>query len=99
MNLARAFYSGRPYLVLDDTLSAVDSRTEAALMERLEKFVGGFVLVTHRTAELMRVEEILVFSQGDVVEKGSPVQLASKSDSHFAKVLKAYERNPGEQLH
>lgn len=92
LNLARAQYSGRSYWVLDDTLSAVDTKTETALMERLEKFQGGFLLVTHRTAELMRVEEIVVMRDGEIVERGAPAELAAQSESHFSRVLRAYEK-------
>lgn len=92
LNLARAQYSGRPYWVMDDTLSAVDTHTETALMERLQKFQGGFFLVTHRTAELMRVEEVVVMRDGEIVERGSPADLASRPESHLSQVLRAYEK-------
>ncbi len=42
VNLARALHSGRPYLVLDDPLSAVDTTTEAALMDTLLARTSGF---------------------------------------------------------
>ena len=42
VNLARALHSGRPYLVLDDPLSAVGTTTEAALMDTLLARTSGF---------------------------------------------------------
>jgi ATP-binding cassette, subfamily B, multidrug efflux pump len=94
LNLARAFYSQREYMVLDDTMSAVDTRTEASLMERLVARGKGFVLVTHRTGELFRVGRILVMKNGSIVEQGDPQLLASEPDSHFNRVLRAYESEP-----
>jgi ATP-binding cassette subfamily B protein len=91
LNLARAFFSQRDYMVLDDTLSAVDARTEANLMERLVTRGKGFVLVTHRTGELRRVDEVMVMKNGTVVERGDPEQLAAEPASHFNRVLRAYE--------
>jgi ABC-type multidrug transport system fused ATPase/permease subunit len=91
LNLARAFFSRRLYMVLDDTMSAVDTRTEATLMERLVGRGKGFVLVTHRTGELMRIGEVIVMKDGAIVEQGNPKALAVNSDSHFARVLRAYE--------
>jgi ABC-type multidrug transport system fused ATPase/permease subunit len=78
-------------MVLDDTMSAVDTRTEATLMERLVGRGKGFVLVTHRTGELMRIGEVIVMKDGAIVEQGNPKALAVNSDSHFARVLRAYE--------
>ena len=94
LNLARAFFSRRNTMILDDTLSAMDPRTEAALMERLVSRGKGFVLVTHRTGELFRVGEVVVMQEGRVVERGEPQQLASDADSHFTRVLRAYEEEP-----
>jgi ABC-type multidrug transport system fused ATPase/permease subunit len=91
LNLARAFYSQREYMVLDDTMSAVDTRTEVRLMERLVARGKGFVLVTHRTGELFRVARILVMKKGNIVEHGDPHVLAADADSHFNRVLRAYE--------
>lgn len=91
LNLARAWYSQRPYLVLDDPLSAVDVKTEVALMERLAAFSGGWILVSHRTAELMRVEEVIVMKEGRWVERGTPSELVRAPESQFSQVLRAYE--------
>ncbi len=91
LNLARARHSKRQFLLLDDTLSAVDTRTERLLMERLSGLKGGFVLVTHRVRELMRVDEVLVLRDGVIVERGAPAELAQRRDSHFTRVLRAYE--------
>lgn len=91
LNLARARFSRRPFLLLDDTLSAVDTRTERLLMDRLTSLDGGFVLVTHRTGELMRVERVIVLEQARIVEDGAPAALAARADSHLTRVLQAYE--------
>jgi ATP-binding cassette subfamily B multidrug efflux pump len=92
LNLARARFSGRSYLVLDDTMSALDTRTETALMKKFESRSEGFVLVTHRTGELMRVQKVMVMKDGTIIEQGSPESLASRPDSHLNRVLQAYEQ-------
>ena len=91
LNLARARFSKRKYLVLDDTLSALDTKTEASLMKRLESQELGFVLVTHRTGELMRVGEVVVMKEGKIVERGQPKILSDNPDSHFTRVLQTYQ--------
>jgi ATP-binding cassette subfamily B protein len=95
VNLARAFHSGRGYLLLDDTLSAVDGRTEARLMDRLGACPGGFLLVTHRVRELGSVARVLVMRDGRVVEQGVPSTLARDPSSAYSRVLRAYEQGEG----
>jgi len=91
LNLARAFYSQRACMVLDDTMSAVDTKTETILMDRLVAREGGFVLVTHRTGELLQVEDVIVMKDGRIVERGDPKVLARDPDSQLTRVLRAYE--------
>lgn len=93
LNLARAIFSKRPYLVLDDILSAVDGKTEVQLMRRLQAKEGGFALVTHRTKELRNVNRVFVMKDGKKIEDGEPSVLAADPDSHYARVLRAYERD------
>lgn len=92
LNIARAYFSNRSYLALDDSLSALDTSTETALMKRLELHSKGYILVTHRTAEISRVEHVLIMKNGAFIESGSPGFLASNPSSQFSQVLSAYER-------
>jgi ABC-type multidrug transport system fused ATPase/permease subunit len=91
LNLARAFYSRRSFMVLDDTMSAVDTKTETILMDRLIARKGGFLLVTHRTGELLQVEDVIVMKDGRIVERGDPKILSQNPDSQLTRVLRAYE--------
>jgi len=91
LNLARAFYSRRSFMVLDDTMSAVDTKTETILMDRLVSRQGGFLLVTHRTGELLQVEDVIVMKGGTIVERGDPKVLSQDPDSQLTRVLRAYE--------
>ncbi len=90
LNLARAIYSERPNLVLDDTLSAVDGKTEARLVRRLTEREGGVILVTHRTRELRSVDRVIVLKDGAVVEAGTYSGLIARADSHLNRILRAY---------
>jgi len=78
VNLARALYSGRPYLVLDDPLSAVDMDTEATLMQTLLSNSEGFLLCSHRLSELSKTDRILVLEAGHIIEDGAPQSLMEK---------------------
>jgi ATP-binding cassette subfamily B protein len=91
VNLARALYSSRPYLVLDDPLSAVDTDTESALMDTLLAGPDGFLLSSHRLTELTRTDRLLVLDRGNIVEDASPKQLILNPDSEFSRQLLAGE--------
>ena len=75
--LARALVWGPKILVLDDPLSAVDARTEAAILDAIERQAQRctLVLITHRVAAAARCDSILVLDQGRVVERGTHEEL------------------------
>ena len=89
VNLARALYSERDYLVLDDPLSAVDTDTEAVLMANLIQTARGFILVSHRLTELTKTDRLLVLDAGRVIEDGSPTALMADETSQFSRQLRA----------
>jgi ATP-binding cassette subfamily B multidrug efflux pump len=93
VNLARALYSGRHFLVLDDPLSAVDTETEDALMGSLLSGSRGFLLSSHRLTELHRTGRLLVMDKGEIVEDGRPRDLLADRGSEFSKHLYAGDLN------
>jgi ATP-binding cassette subfamily B protein len=85
--LARAFLANPKVLVLDDPLSAVDSKTETALIDALDRHCAEstLILITHRVSAAARCDRILVMEGGRVVEQGRHEQLARAGGlySHF----------------
>jgi len=75
--LSRALLRRAPVLVLDDPLSAVDAKTEAAILEAIErqKATRTVILITHRIAAARRCDSIIVLDQGQVIERGNHDQL------------------------
>jgi ABC-type bacteriocin/lantibiotic exporter with double-glycine peptidase domain len=89
VNLARALYSQRPYLVLDDPLSAVDANTEERLMANIMSGPRGFLLCSHRLQELKQTDRLLVLDGGEIIEDGPPLALMNNPDSEFNQHLLA----------
>jgi ATP-binding cassette subfamily B multidrug efflux pump len=71
--LARALLAEPRVLVLDDPLSAVDARTERAILDVIERqrTRRSVLLITHRIAAAARCDAILVLDQGRIVERGT----------------------------
>jgi ATP-binding cassette, subfamily B, multidrug efflux pump len=73
VSLARALLTDRPILVLDDALSAVDTATEAVILQRLRDVRRSrtCVIVAHRISTVRDADLILVLVGGRVVERGT----------------------------
>ena len=71
--LARALVREPKVLVLDDPLSAVDAKTEAAILDAIDRQAAHrtVILVTHRVAAAARCDEIVVLDEGRVVDRGT----------------------------
>jgi ATP-binding cassette subfamily B multidrug efflux pump len=92
VNIARAHYSQRELLLLDDCLSAVDVDTEKRLLDRLLKGAWSTktrLLVTHRLSILPFVDRVLVMRDGAIVLDGRYEDLmeASKEFRELTKTL------------
>jgi ATP-binding cassette subfamily B protein len=79
-SLARALMSQPRILVLDDPLSSVDGRTEARILEAIDRqrTKRGVILITHRVSAAQRCDSILVLDEGRVVERGTHDELIAR---------------------
>jgi ATP-binding cassette subfamily B protein len=71
LSLARGFVMRPDFLILDDTLSAVDTHTEERLILELEKWNQTLVLFSHRLSVLRSCDRILVLNQGRIEHMGT----------------------------
>ncbi|MCR4428024.1 MAG: ABC transporter ATP-binding protein/permease [Caldiserica bacterium] len=80
--IARALISGRPVLLLDDALSAVDTVTEEKLVANLKdharKWEKSVITISHRVSTLLWADSVLVLLGGKVKELGTPSELLQR---------------------
>jgi ABC-type multidrug transport system fused ATPase/permease subunit len=71
--VARAFVKDAPILILDEPTSSIDSRTEAVILDALDRLMEGRTtfMIAHRLSTVRRADLILVVDQGRVVEQGT----------------------------
>lgn len=75
--IARALLKNPRILIFDEATSALDSRAEKAIQAELERIAVGrtTLVIAHRLSTVMDADQILVLSQGRIVERGSHRQL------------------------
>lgn len=85
--VARAILVDAPILILDEATSSLDSLTEKYIQDSLEKLMQGrtTIVIAHRLSTLSRMDRILVFDKGRVVEEGTHSSLM-KEGSLYAKM-------------
>ena len=77
VSIARALVTEPRILVFDDPLSAVDTATEAAILQRLQALMAGrtTVIISHRISAVKGADRILVLDQGAIAEQGTHEEL------------------------
>ena len=96
--LARVLLLTPKLLILDDTLSAVDTHTSDAILDHLRPFAKDrtTILIAHRLSSVHHADQILVLEEGEMLEKGTHEQLLA-GNSWYAKTWSWQEKNQVEQ--
>ena len=78
--LARALAIDPPVLILDDCLASVDAQTEAEILQGLRSILEKktCLIISHRISAVKDADEILVFEDGRILERGSHHQLVER---------------------
>ena len=78
--IARAFVKNAPIVILDEPTASIDSKTEAVILEALERLMLGRTtfMIAHRLSTIRHADLILVLNEGELVEQGSHDELMQR---------------------
>ena len=78
--IARMLTRYTPIMIFDDSLSAVDTETDAKIRSALEKRFGSatIILISHRITTLSKADKVLVLDHGKVAQFGTPAELSAQ---------------------
>ncbi|MBR6442676.1 MAG: ABC transporter ATP-binding protein [Clostridia bacterium] len=93
--IARMLTRSTPIMIFDDSLSAVDTETDAKIRSALEKRFGSatIILISHRITTLSKADQVLVLDHGKVSQLGTPAEL-SKQDGLYRRIMEIQGYNP-----
>ncbi|HKL76515.1 MAG TPA: ABC transporter ATP-binding protein [Halanaerobiales bacterium] len=85
ISIARALIKNPKILILDDSLSAVDTQTEERILESLEEIMKGktSILISHRISTIKNADKIFVFDEGKLIEKGNHEDLLKNEKLYY----------------
>jgi ATP-binding cassette subfamily B protein len=80
VSIARAIAREPKILILDDALSAVDTKTENTILNSMKKIMQGrtSIIISHRVSSAKLANKIIVVNDGQIVEEGTHEELLSK---------------------
>ena len=78
--IARALVRDPKILILDDSLSAVDTQTEERILTRLRDIMAGrtTIIISHRTSTVRDADQIVVLRDGQITERGKHDELLAR---------------------
>lgn len=92
--IARAILAGTPILILDEATSSLDSVSELYIRQAIERLSAGrtTIVVAHRLSTIQRLDRILVFQDGRIVEDGAHADLISRPEGVYRRLLETQIR-------
>jgi len=88
LSIARAILKNPPILILDEATSALDTESEKLVQEALTNLMKNrtTLVIAHRLSTIQHADEILVMSNGQIIERGTHSELLGEEKSFYRKL-------------
>ncbi|HAZ24137.1 MAG TPA: ABC transporter ATP-binding protein, partial [Algoriphagus sp.] len=95
--IARAVYKNPDFVFMDEATSSMDTIMEKNIMNNLKDFLQNrtAVIIAHRLSTIKNADNIIVMSDGEIVEQGTHSQLLGLKGKYYALVENQLESDPG----
>jgi ATP-binding cassette subfamily B protein len=89
VSIARALIKSPKVIILDDSLSAVDTETEEQILSNLKKATENLsgIIIAHRVSSVKHCQQIICLDQGMIIERGTPAELEAV-EGHYSDLIK-----------
>ncbi len=86
--IARTFLENAPVVVFDEATSSLDSVSEQYIQDALDELMKDrtVIVIAHRLSTVVKMDRIIVFDQGKIVEQGTHQELLNKSAGQYKKL-------------
>ena len=93
-SIARAILKNASIIILDEATANIDTETEQLIQNSLEKMmnIGTMLIVAHRLSTIQHADNIIVLSNGKIVEQGNHHELLQKHGRYYQLYTLQYHR-------
>lgn len=93
ISFARALLADPKILILDEATSSIDTKTEKALQEGLDRLLKGRTsfVIAHRLSTIKNADRIMVINDGRIVEQGTHDELINNHGEYYNLYMAQYE--------
>ncbi|NLC69235.1 MAG: ATP-binding cassette domain-containing protein, partial [Clostridiaceae bacterium] len=94
VSIARALVKNPDIIILDDSLSAVDTKTEEEILKNLEKVMKNKtgIIISHRVSSVRYADNIIFLDEGRIVETGTHEELTSRKGAYYTLYMSQMEQ-------
>ena len=99
ISIARALIKNPEILILDDSLSAVDAKTETTIIKNIQNERAGktTIITTHRLSAVQHADHIIVLDNGTIIEEGTHASLL-KQEGWYKEQYERQQVNEGTEV-
>jgi len=87
IEIARALAVEPSLVVLDEATAGLDPETERALLQSIRQNCAGGIIISHKIEPIKLCDEIIVFEEGRIIQRGSHDQLVAEEEGLYGKLF------------